>query len=152
MLLDAGAGGDGSSSGRSDPSSREGAAGGSSRSSSSSQSGQRHVRFDEGANLEGVSSIHGESTMRLSRVGPRGQRMTAQSNAPGEAGARVLNERDIKTLGAPPGGWDTDIKKVKDTRIDWKHGEQITQDLWESLSPKVAGTFTNNWETISMHC
>ena len=73
--------------------------------------------------------------MVLSRVRPGGLRASTQ---PGDA-ARVIDERGIENLGAPPGGWDEDIKKVKD--LDWKHGEQITQDLWESLHPKVARDF-----------
>ena len=73
--------------------------------------------------------------MVLSRVRPGAWRSGTQPGAV----ERTLDEREIESLGAPPGGWDTDIKKVKD--IDWKHGEQITQDLWESLHPKVARDF-----------
>ena len=65
-------------------------------------------------------------------------RKSGSVTQPGAA-ERTIDERGIEVLGAPPGGWDTDIKKVKD--IDWKHGEQITQDLWESLHPKVARDF-----------
>ena len=119
MLVDAGAGGSSNSSGSSDPNSRGRVAGGS-RSSSSSATGGRHVRFnDEAASgtreppqqpgFNDVSSIRGEGTMVLSRVRPGALRVSAQHGAAG----RTIDERGIENLGAPSGGWDKDIKKVK---------------------------------------
>ena len=41
----------------------------------------------------------------------------------------------MENIGAPPGGWDSEYTKVK--HVDWKHGEQMTLEMWESLQPRV---------------
>ena len=48
----------------------------------------------------------------------------------------VIDERGMENIGAPPGGWDSEYTKVK--HVDWKHGEQMTLEMWESLHPRVA--------------
>ena len=61
------------------------------------------------------------------------------SQMPGGGIRRVLSEKDMASWGAPPEGWDTDIKKVKD--IDWRYGERMSQEHWASLNPRVARDF-----------
>ena len=56
--------------------------------------------------------------------------------ASGRPNPNVIDEKGMELIGAPPGGWDKSIKKTKD--IEWKHGERMTLETWESLHPRVA--------------
>lgn len=161
MLLDSGR--DPSSGGSSSGSSRGGMSG--SGSSSSTSAPSRRVHFASGVGVgasgggggtasapgfENVSSIahqpaEGMSiapgmSVRLSRVASyapaallnvlsgRGMSVAQRPN--------VINEKGMENIGAPPDGWDAEYKKVK--HVDWKHGEQMSLEMWESLQPRVA--------------
>ena len=149
----AGAGGSRSGSGASGP---EGPA--------SLQSAQRRVRFASGvqeapaqagvrqpmdgtlAELSSIKNVHdglsvGRGTLlRLSRVDASADRF-GLGNVLGQGGAvthraNVIDEKGMVDIGSPPGGWDPEYRRVKD--VAWEKGEQITQEMWESLHPRVA--------------
>ena len=82
-------------------------------------------------------------TVKLSRV-QADHSKTVSRMFGGMSGARdtrpnVVDEKGMEQIGAPAGGWDASIKKTKD--IEWKHGERMTVETWESLHPRIARDF-----------